>query len=83
MEAGFGRNVLEPSCLEVASAHPVFQRAEDMLYPSWSDAHGFGPAVEPGLHRLDHLFVLPSLDASFDAGCASHLHRAAGAAGGS
>lgn len=54
-----------------------------MLYRSSSDAHDIGPAFAPGLHRFDYLFVLPSLDASFNAGGAVRFHRAAGAAGGS
>ena len=64
VEAGFGSHVSEPSCLQVASAHPVFQRAEDMLDRSSSDAHGVGPAVEPGLHGIDHLSVVPSVHSS-------------------
>ena len=69
------------SCLEVASAHPVFQRAENVLHRSSSHAHGIGPAVEPGLHGLDHLFMLPSFDTPLDAGGAVRLYSAAGATG--
>jgi hypothetical protein len=59
--AHFCRHVPEPSRFEVASAHPVFQRAEDVLYRSSSDAHGLGPAVEPGLHGVDGAPALTKL----------------------
>ena len=49
VEAGFGGHVLQPSRLEVASAHPVLQRAEDVLDRSPADAHGTRPAIEAGL----------------------------------
>lgn len=53
MEAGLGRDVSEPSRLQVAPFHRVFQRTEDVFNGSSSHAHGIGPAVEAGLHDLD------------------------------
>ena len=50
--------------LEVTSAHPVFYGAEDMLDGSSPDAHGVGHMVEPGLHRVQDMFVFPAPDAS-------------------
>ena len=82
VEAGLGRHVLQPSHLEVAAAHPVLECAEHVLDRSAPDPHGVGPAVEAGLHGVDHLLMLPSLDAAFDAGGAVCPDRAAGAARG-
>ncbi len=73
MKAHLGGDVLEPSRLEVASPHPVFERAEHVLDRSSSDPHGVGHAVEPGLHGLDDVLVFPALDAPLLAGGAVAL----------
>jgi len=33
-----------------------------MFCRSPADRHGFGHAIEPPLHRVEHIFVLPSPD---------------------
>jgi hypothetical protein len=72
MKAHLGCHVLQRAGLEVASTHPVLDGAKDMLDRAPSHAHRARHAVEPGLHRLDDLLMLPALDAALDA-AGAHL----------
>jgi hypothetical protein len=65
--------LLEGAGLEVTSSHPVLDRAEHVFDGSSSDAHGVGHVLEPCLHGLDHVLVLPPLDPPFLSGRASCL----------
>ena len=77
-----GSDVIQGTRLEVASFHPVFDGAEDLLDRSPPGSHCAGHVVKAALHGLDELFVLPSLDAPFDGGGAVRLYGAAESAGG-
>jgi len=68
MEAHFGAHLFQGPRLEVASPHPVLDRAEDVFDRSSSDTHGIWQAIKPGLHGLDHVLMLPTFDAPFLAG---------------
>ena len=46
---------------EMRLAHPGFQRAEDMLYRSAADFHGFRCLRQPRQHSLQDMFMAPSL----------------------
>ena len=76
MQAHLRSNVRKPAHPEVGAAHPVLDRAEDVLDRSAPDPHRLGHPVEPVLHRLDDLLVLPSRDAALVAGRAVRLQPA-------
>lgn len=80
MEADLDSDILQGSRLVVASSHPVFDVAKDMLDRSSPGCHCAGHAVEADRHSLDDRFVFPSLDAPFDAGGAVRLYGATRAA---
>jgi len=50
LEAHLAGDVLEPSGLEVAGAHPGLYRPEDVFYGLSPDAHGAGLTVQPPLY---------------------------------
>lgn len=79
VEAHFGAHLFQGPCLEVASSHPVLYRTEYVFDSSSSDTDGVGHALEPCLHGLDHVFMLPPLDPPLLAGRASLLDRASAA----
>src|SRR5674476_496276 len=62
---------------EVGCSHPGLDRAEGMLNRLAPLAHLFRMFVEPALHRLKNVFVLPSGDPSLLAGGAVMLDGAA------
>ena len=76
VEAHLGADLLQGPGLEVTSSHPVLDRAEHVFDGSSSDTHGVGHALEPCLHGLDNVFMLPPLDPPFLAVRALLLDRA-------
>src|ERR1700693_5485214 len=50
---------------EVGCSHPGLDRAEGMLDRLTSLAHLLRVLIEPALHHLDNVLMLPSLDPSF------------------
>lgn len=76
MEAHLGRGVSQRARLEVTSAHPVLDGAEDVFHGSSSDAHGIGHMIEPCLHRIEHMLMLPAPDSSVRFGRAARLELA-------
>jgi len=62
---------------EVGCSHPGLDRAEGMLNRLAPLAHLFRMFVEPALHRLKNVFVLPSGDPSLLTGGATVLDGAA------
>ena len=63
MEAHLGSNIGQPSGPEVVSPHPALDRTERMLDEAAPGPHGVGHAVEPGLHPVEHVLILPAPDA--------------------
>ena len=61
---------------EVGCAHPRLDRAEGMLDRLTSLPHLFRMLIEPALHRLENVLMLPSGDQSFLAGGAAMLDDA-------
>jgi hypothetical protein len=57
----------------------VFERTEDMLDSTPADRHCIWLPVEPSLHGIQYMFVLPSFDAAIVAGRTSVLEVATGA----
>ena len=70
MQAHLSANVLEPAREEVRCAHPVLQRAEDMLDRASSQRQCIGLSIEPALHCVENAFMFPSRDAPVVTGCA-------------
>ena len=66
---------------EMRLAHPGFQRAEDMLYRSAADFHGFRCLRQPRQHSLQDMFMLPATDAPIVVRRALRLNRTPGAGG--
>ena len=64
---------------EVGCSHPGLDRAEGMLNRLAPRAHLFRMFVEPALHRLKNVLVLPSGDPALLAGGAAVLDGAANA----
>jgi hypothetical protein len=62
VETHLGSNFFEGPGQEVGASHPGLEGPERMLDGLSSDAHGVGHALEPGLHLVEHAFVLPALD---------------------
>ena len=62
VKAHFGSDLVEGPGQEVGGAHPRFEGPERVLDGLSSHAHGLGHAVEPGLHPVEHVLILPALD---------------------
>ena len=73
----FGADVLERFHLEVRRSHPRFYRTEGMLDRLAPLAHLLRAFVEPALHRLENVLMLPPGDPSLLAGGATVLDGAA------
>ena len=80
MQAHFGGDVIERFHQEVGRSHPVLQCPEDMFDRSPSDLHGLGVALQPLLHLVEHVFVLPAFDLAACSRCALGLDGAVAAA---
>ena len=63
MEAHLGSDLVEGPGQEVGGAHPGLEGPERMLDSLSSHAHGVGHPVEPILHPVEHILILPALDA--------------------
>ena len=74
-ERHLSRNLGQRLAQEVRRAHAHLQCAERMLDRLAPRAHGLGVLVEPLLHRLDHLLVLPAGDPPLWAFRACRLER--------
>src|SRR5215470_2324622 len=66
----FASHFRQPSHLEVRGAHPRLDGPERMLHGLTTHAHLFRVAVEPVLHRLENVLVLPARYPAFLARCA-------------
>ncbi len=60
---------------EVRRSYSHLKSAEGMFDRLPALAHGLGVPVEPLLHRLQHMLVLPPRDPPFLAGCAARFKR--------
>ncbi len=67
----------QPVAQEVGCSHPGLDRAEGMLDRLAPLAHLLRMLVEPALHRLENVLMLPSGDPSLLAGGAAVLDGAA------
>ena len=77
MQRHFGGDTRQRLHQKVGCAHPGLDGAEGMLNRLAQLAHLFRMFVEPALHRLKNVLVLPSGDPSFLAGGAAVLDGAA------
>ena len=57
-----GSDLVERPGQEVGGAHPRFEGSERVFDGLSSHAHGLGHAVEPSLHPVEHVLILPALD---------------------
>ena len=62
MKGHFGGNARLGSGEEMCVSHSRLEGAKGMLEGLAPDAHGVRIGIEPVLHRLDHIFMLPSGD---------------------
>ena len=62
MEAHLGSHLVEGPGQEMGGAHPGFEGAERVFDGLSPHPHGLGHAVEPGLHPVEHVLILPALD---------------------
>src|SRR3981081_2024444 len=62
VEAHLGSDLVERPGQEVRGAHPGLECSERVFDGLSSHAHGLGHAVEPGLHPVEHVLILPALD---------------------
>ena len=62
VEAHLRSDLFEGFGQEVGAPHPRLERSEGVFDGLTADAHGIGHVVEPGLHRVEHAFVLPALE---------------------
>ena len=63
MEAHLGSDLIEGPGQKVRGAHPRFEGPKRVFDGLSSHPHGLGHAVEPILHPVEHVFMLPSFDA--------------------
>jgi len=62
VEAHLGSNLVEGPGQEVGGAHPGLEGAKRVFDGLSSHAHGLGHAIEPILHPVEHVLILPALD---------------------
>ena len=62
MKAHLGSDLVEGPGQEVGAAHPGLEGPERVFDGLSSHAHGLGHAVEPVLHPVEHVLILPALD---------------------
>src|SRR5439155_11766506 len=62
VEAHLGSDLVEGPGQEVGGAHPGLEGPERVFDRLSSYPHGVGHAVEPILHPVEHVFILPALD---------------------
>ena len=62
VEAHLGSHLVEGPGQEMGGAHPGFEGAERVFDGLSPHPHGLGHAVEPGLHPVEHVLILPALD---------------------
>lgn len=79
LQAHFGTDALQSPGQEMGGPHPVLQGAEGMLNCLPSDPHDFGVLVEPLLHGLQAVLMLPASHPPVLAGRAFILDGAPGA----
>ena len=63
MAAHLGSDLVEGPGQEVGGAHPSFEGPKRVFDGLSSHAHGLGHSVEPILHPVEHVLILPALDA--------------------
>jgi hypothetical protein len=56
------RDPLQRPGQEVRASHPRFEGSERVLHSLPAHAHGIWHPIEPGLHRVEDMFVFPALD---------------------
>jgi hypothetical protein len=61
--AHLGSDLVEGPGQEVGGAHPSFEGPKRVFDGLSSHAHGLGHSVEPILHPVEHVLILPALDA--------------------
>src|SRR5260221_10295948 len=61
--AGWALHPLESAAFSRRTPHPGLEGPERVFDGLSSNTHGLGHAVEPGLHLVKHLLILPALDA--------------------
>ena len=81
VEADLGLHVGQVPHQEVGVAHPGLDGPERVFDQASPFAHGSGPQVHSGLELIDHRFMLPARDLSFDRRRALSLDATAGATG--
>src|SRR5215471_1264477 len=62
VKAHLGSDLVQGPGQEVGGAHPSLEGSERVFDGLSSHAHGVGHAVEPGLHVVEHILILPALD---------------------
>jgi len=62
VEAHLGSDLVEGPGQDVGGAHPGLEGAKRVFDGLSSHAHGLGHAVEPILHPVEHVLILPALD---------------------
>src|ERR1700716_2644428 len=63
VEAHLGSDLVEGPGQEVGGAHPGLEGPERVFDGLASHTHGVGHAIEPILHPVEHVLILPALDA--------------------
>jgi len=61
LKAHLGFDLFQGPGQEVSASHPCLERSEGVLNGLSADGHGLWHAVDPGLHPVEHGFVLPAL----------------------
>jgi hypothetical protein len=62
VQCHLGRNARQSLHQEVHSAHPRLDRSERAFDRRAPRAHGVGICIEPALHSLEHMLMLPARD---------------------
>ena len=60
MQTHFSFDLFKGLGQEMGAAHPRLEGSERMFNGLSADDHGLWHAVEPGLHPVEHRFVLPA-----------------------
>jgi hypothetical protein len=64
VEAHLGSDLVEGLGQEVGGAHPSLEGAKRVFDGLSSHVHRIGHTVEPILHSVEHVLVLPALEAA-------------------
>lgn len=80
LQAHLGAHMRQGLGQEVRRAHPVLERAEHVLHRTPSHGHGVKLAIQPLLHPLQNVLMLPSANAPVAAWRALGLDQTLGQA---